>query len=136
MRVVAWLMLLEALVNIVSGAVYLFKPLWLLGFLAHPEHHLPSELEVWGMFGTVVISQSVVLLGGAVARGPGAAAQRRWAYYTLVVGELLLVPFASLYVNHFGVWNASALGFVVTMAVLCVLRLYALFFAHPNVFSD
>ena len=74
--------------------------------------------------------------GGGLARGPGAASQRRWAYYTLVVGELLLVPVATVYVNKFGVWNASALGFVVTMAVLCVLRIYALFFAQRQIFDD
>lgn len=133
---VALLMLLEALVNIVSGLVYMFRPLWLLGFLAHPNHHLPSELDVWGMFGTVVISQSVVLLGGAVARGPGAASQRRWAYWTLVVGELTLVPSASMYINRYGVWNGSALGFVCSMVVLCILRLYALLGASPQIFSD
>lgn len=137
MRWVAFLQLLEAVVNIVSGIVYMWKPIWLLGFLQHPDHHLlHAEMDVWGMFGTVVISQAVVLMGGGVARGPGAASQRRWAYYTLVVGELLLVPVASVYVNKYGHWNASALGFVVTMAVLCCLRVYALFFASPQIFND
>jgi hypothetical protein len=69
MRTVARLMLLEALVNFVSGIIYMFKPLWLLGFLRDPDHHIfHGEMYVWGMFGTVVISQGVVLLGAGLAR--------------------------------------------------------------------
>lgn len=111
-------------------------PLLLLGFLSHPVNHPPSELHVWRMFGTVCISQSIVLLGGGLARGQGSENFRRWAYYTLVVGELLLVPVAGMYVKRYGRWNASAIGFVCTMAFLCCLRCWALFFAPRGIFID
>jgi hypothetical protein len=55
---------------------------------------------------------------------------------TLVAGELLLVPVVAVYIQKFGHWNFSAVGFVGSVAVLCLLRVWALFFASPEIFND
>jgi hypothetical protein len=138
MRWVARLMLLEGLINVVSGLVYMFRPLALLGFLRFPDHHgfNVSEMSVWGMFGTVVISQAVFLFAGGFARGPGAVAMRRAAYTALIVGELLIVPLAVIYINRFGEWNVSAFGFVGSMSVFLVARVWVLYFASPALLAD
>jgi hypothetical protein len=138
MRWVARLMLLEGLVNVVSGLVYMFHPIVLLGFLRFPDHHAfnVSEMSVWGMFGTVVISQAVVLFAGGMARGPGAVQMRRTAYQALIVGELLIVPLAISYINRFGEWNGAAFGFVGSMSLFLVGRVWVLYFASPALLAD
>ena len=133
-RLLQRLQVVEFFVNLISGLVYIFQPAWLLGFLREPlsDH----ESFIWSMFGTVVVSQGVVLLSGGVApRGPGGVRARRVAYWTLVVGELLIVPLAYRYVSQFGTWDLSAYGFVYSMALLCLARLVALL-AFPDSFKD
>ncbi len=138
MRWVARLMLLEGLLNVVSGLIYMFNPILLLGFLRYPDAHAfdSAEMGVWGFFGTTVISQAVVLFAGGLARGPAAPALRRTAYLTLTVGELFIVPVAVLYIGRHGEWNLSAIGFVGTMALFCVGRLWVLFVASPQLLTD
>ncbi len=138
MKWVPRLMVLEALVNLVTGFVYIFNPMLLLGFLRHPDHHSfnAAEMQVWGFFGAVIVTQAVVLLGAAYARGPAAVPMRRNAYLTLLVGEVVLVPMVWLFIHRFGTWNLSAIGFLGSLIVFGVGRVWVLYFASPRLLTD
>jgi len=126
MRVVHGLMLAEAIVNVISGAVYLWAPSVLVLDMLRPElkdgFAGSPEALVWGMFGSLVITQSVLLVAGAFGSYEIAAT----AYWSLALGEVMMMPLIKAYVDKFGVWNVSSYGFAGAMTVLLVLRLYVL----------
>jgi hypothetical protein len=134
-RVVPFLQFIEALVNIVSGFIYMFAPHYLVQDMLRPElqgEFVGSHVEaVWKIFGTVVVSQSVALMAGAFGDGK----IQKIAYLVLSVGEVLIVPLSYNYVETYGVWNMSSYGFVYSMATLLVARIVALLF-FPSAFQD
>lgn len=124
MRFVRKLMLLEAALNTLTGLLYMLHPSTLAqGPRVDTVSNTSPEAWVWGMFGSVIISQAVVLVMGAY----GSEAEAKMAYWMLVVGEMALMPLLRGYFNsEWAVWNASAYAFFMPVAGFLVARLYVL----------
>jgi hypothetical protein len=126
---------LEAIINIVTGLIYIFAPeILVLGLLPAESHAAftgSAESVVWGLFGGVIITQSVVLLYGVVVGGSAA----KNAYWALGLGEVLCAPVMTRYVNTFGVWNFSSYSFVGALLVFLFGRLVVLLWC-PHWFNE